>query len=894
MPNWNHIVREHLAALRLPPEREIEIVEELALHLEAAYNDALAAGLSEAEAEARVVQSYDWRLLECELSRVEQPVAARALQAPLELIEQTGGVRMESFIQDLRFGARMLMKQPGFTLIAVITLALGIGANTAIFSLIDAVLLRPMIYDRAEQLVMIRENSDVDAAPANYSDWKAQNHVFQDMAALAQRRFHLTGAGEPEQLIVQGVTANFLPVLGVKPVLGRNFLPEEDHPGAAKVALLNYAYWQRRFGGESSILGRDITLDGEKHSVIGVLPPGFQFGEPYIRAYVPLALGPEALAQRDEHFLSVVARLKPGVTISEAEADLKAINERIAQQYPKDAAGLSSALTSLREEFTGKAQRPLLLLALAVAFVLLIACANLANLLLARASARRQEIAIRTALGAGRFRLLRQLLTESLLLAGIGGLLGTLLASGSFEFLQRMAPPEMMRQINGLSLNWRVLLIALLTALAAGLLFGLAPAWQASRVNLNHALKQGGAQSGFGGQRRLRSALIVGEVALAIVLLAGAGLLIQTLYHLHNQYAGLRPDSLLTARTALPEYKYQEQAQRTAFYTAVLDRVRALPGVVSAGYTTSVPLEWKGGASPLTLEGKAAPPDANWNANHRQVTEDYLQTLGVPLRRGRYFTALDHEESQRVAIINETMAQKYWPGEEALGRRFKLGAAGSRRPWLTIVGVVADVRQEAMDAPVSPEMYLPQRQSYVYFSPRELVVRASVEPLTLAAAVRGAIHAVDPDQPVANLQTMQDILNGNSSMRRSVMLLWASFAAVALTLAGLGLYGVLSYLGAERTPEIGVRLALGAQPRDVLWLILGQGLRLIVCGVVIGLLSALALMRLMKSLVFGVGAADPLTFALAPLLLGVVALAACWIPARRATKVDPLITLRHD
>jgi hypothetical protein len=548
--------------LRLPPEREIEIVEELALHFEAVYEDALADGLSAAEAEARAVQGYDWRLLECELSRAEQPVAARALQPSLELIERKGGMRMESFIQDLRFGARMLAKNPGFTLIAVLTLALGIGANTAIFSLIDAVLLRPMIYDRAEQLVTIRENSDVDPAPANYSDWKTQNHVFQDMAALAQRRFHLTGGGEPEQLIVHCVTANFLPVLGVKPALGRNFLPEEDRPGAAKVALLNYAYWQRRFGGESSIVGRDITLDGEKHSVIGVLPPGFQFGEPYIRAYVPLALSPEALAQRDEHFLSVVARLKPGVTISEAEADLKAINERIAQQYPKEAAGLSSALTSLREEFTGKAQRPLLLLALAVAFVLLIACANLANLLLARAAARRQEIAIRTALGAGRFRLLRQLLTES----------------------------------------------------------------------------------------------------------------------------------LLTARTALPEYKYQEPAQRTAFYTAVLGRERALPGVVSAGYTTSVPLEWKGGASPLTIEGKAAPPDANRNANHRQVTEDYLQTLGVPLRRGRYFNALDHEQSPRVAIINETMAQKYWPGEEALGRRFKLGAAGSRRPWLTIVGVVADVR----------------------------------------------------------------------------------------------------------------------------------------------------------------------------------------------------------
>ncbi|MGH9847989.1 MAG: FtsX-like permease family protein [Blastocatellia bacterium] len=436
-----------------------------------------------------------------------------------------------------------------------------------------------------------------------------------------------------------------------------------------------------------------------------MLPPGFQFGERYIRAWTPLGLSPDELTRRDDHFLHVVARLKPGVTIGEADADIKAITERIAQQYPKETAGLSSAVVSLREEFTGKVQRSLLLLALAVAFVLLIACANLASLLLARAAARRREIAIRAALGAGRFRLLRQLLTESLLLTGGGGLLGALLAVGSFEFLQRLIPPELLLQTGGLPLNARVLLAALLAALAAGVLFGLAPAWQASRVNLNHALKQSGAQSGFGGgQRRLRNALVIGEVALALVLLIGAGLLIQTLYHLHGQYAGLHPESLLTARTALPDYKYKEHAQRVAFYTQVLDRVRALPGVVSAGYTTSVPLEWKGGASSLTLEGKPAAPNSNWNANHRQVTEDYLQTLGAALRGGRYFNALDHEQSQPVAIINETMARKYWPGEEALGRRFKLGEAESRRPWLTIVGIVADVRQVAMDAPVRPEM----------------------------------------------------------------------------------------------------------------------------------------------------------------------------------------------
>jgi putative ABC transport system permease protein len=799
----------------------------------------------------------------------------------------------DEMFQDLRFGARMLFKHKGFTFVAVLTLALGIGANTAIFSVIDAVFLRPLMYDRADRLVMIWENSNAGPAPANYHDWQTQNQVFQEMAALSQRRYHLTGGGEPEQLAAYGVTANFLSLLGVKPALGRDFLPEEDRPGATKVAMLSYPFWQSRFGGASSLIGRDIILDGEKYTVIGVLPRGFQFGERYIRLWTPLTLSAEEMSSRDNQSLHVVARLKPGLTLSQADADIKAITQRITKQYPKETAGLSSTVISLRDEFTGKAQRSLLLLALAVAFVLLIACANLAGLLLARAAARQHELSIRAALGAGRFRLLRQLLTESLLLSGGGGLLGVLLAVASFDFLQRLVPDELKAQIT-LQLNGRILLAALLAALAAGLLFGLAPAWQASRVDLNHSLKQSGAQAGFAGPRRLRNALVSGEVALALVLLIGAGLLIQTLYHLHLQYASLHPETLLTARTTLPAYKYQNQSQRTAFYSQVLDRVRALPGVISAGYTTSVPLEWKGGASNITIEGKPAAPNSNWTAYHRQVTEDYLQTLGLPLHSGRYFGALDHEQTQPVAIINETMARQYWPGEEALGKRFRIGAVGSRQPWLTIVGVVGDVRQEEMDAPVRPEMYLPQRQSRAYFAPRELVVRAAVEPLTLAAAVRAAVYAVDPDQPVANIQTMEDILSGDSSTRRAIMLLWSTFALLALLLAALGLYGVLSYFVMQHRPEIGIRMALGAQPRDVMRLVLRHGLRLVGWGVAIGLLGALALTRLMKSLIFGVGAIDPLTFALVPLLLVIVALAACWLPARRATKVDPLAALRYE
>lgn len=809
---------------------------------------------------------------------------------------------MQTLLQDLRFGARMLLKRPGFTLIAVCTLALGIGANTAIFSLIDAVLLRPMVYAKPEQLVMIWEDATAigfprdTPAPANYFDWKTQNQVFQDVAALDQRSYNLTGEGEPEKLQAYGVTANLLPLLGVTPALGRNFLPEEDKPGAARVAIISHQFWQSRYGSERSIMGRDILLNGEKYSIIGVLPRGFQFGERYIRVWVPLRFSQSDLTNRGNHFLQVVARLKPGVTVSQADADIKSITQRIARQYPNDAEGLSSAVVSFREEFTGEVQKPLLMLVVAVGFVLLIACANIASLLLARAAARQREIAVRAALGAGRFRLVRQFLTESVLLAGGGGVLGVLFAVWSFEFLQRLIPPGLVLQAN-LQLNPRVLLFTLVAALLAGVLFGLVPALQASRVNLNDALKQGGGRAGFsGGQRHFRNALVVGEVALALVLLIGAGLLLQTLYHLHGQYSMLQPASVLTARTVLPDYKYGEHAKRVQFYTQVVERVRALPGVVSAGYTTSVPLEWKGGANGLSLEGKQNGPGANWNANHRQVTENYLQTLGIPLRSGRYFSAQDDEQAQPVVIINETMAQKYWPGEEPLGKRFKLGGLDSTQPWLTIVGVVADVRQMGMDVAVKPEAYYPQRQikSHAFFTPRDLVVRTSVEPLTLAAAVRAAIHAVDPEQPVANLQPLSETLNSESAMRRTGMTLLVSFAVLALLLASLGLYGVLSYFVTQHTPEIGVRMALGARPNDVLRMILRQGMTLVLGGVATGLLGALALTRLMKSLVFGIGATDPLTFVLVPLLLCAVALLACWLPARRATQVDPLVALRNE
>jgi len=804
-------------------------------------------------------------------------------------------------LRDARYGLRGLWRNPGFTLVAVLSLALGIGANAAIFSLVDAVLLRPLPFADPERLVMVWEEASFAGfprntpAPANYADWKAQNGVFEGMAALGDGSFNLTGDGEPEKVSAKSVTADFFPLLGVKPALGRAFLPEEDRPGANKVAILSHGLWQRRYGGESGIVGRDILLNGEKHTVIGVMPAGFQFLERYINLWVPLALG-EEIANRGGHYLTVVARMKPGVTVAQANADIQTIMARIARDHPDDAARLGALVLPLREEVAGEVRRPLMMLLVAVGFVLLIACANVANLLLARAASRSKEIAVRTALGATQGRLVRQLLTESLLLAATGGALGLLLAVWSFAFLKQLIPDGLALSA-GLRIDPQALGYTLALSVVTGLVFGLAPALQASKADLNEALKQGGGRSGSGaGGSRLRGAMVVAQVALALVLLVGAGLLMQTLFRLRGEYSGLRPENLLTLRTNLPRGKYKEHSQRVAFYDQVLGRVTALPGVIAAGYTTSVPLEWKGGTSGFSVEGRVPEPGLSYDAIHRQVSADYLKALGVSLRQGRYFDEHDREQAMPVAIVNETMARQYWPGTEVLGKRFKIGDPDSARPWLTVVGVVSDVRQMGLDAPVKAEMYLPHPQTNYqeWFTPSHLVIRTAGDPQGLVAAVRGVVRAVDPDQPVSNIRTMEEILGEESSTRRVGAVLLVAFAALALLLASLGIYGVLAYFVVQRRPEIGVRMALGARPRDVLGLVLKKGMSLALLGVGIGLCGALALTRLMASLLYGIGATDPLTLTLAALLLTGVALVACYLPARRATKVDPMIALRSE
>jgi putative ABC transport system permease protein len=808
---------------------------------------------------------------------------------------------METLIKDIRYGIRGLLKRPGFTVIALITLVLGIGANTAIFSVVNAVLLRPLPFQNPEQLVIVWEDATFAGfprntpAPANYVDWKTQNQSFVDMAASHEDSFNLTGDGEPERVSAYAVSANFFPLLGVQPLLGRSFQPEEDRPGANKVVVLSYSLWQSRYGADRTILNRDILLNGEKHSVVGVMPASFQFFEKDVRLWVPIALDQEDWANRGGHFLKVVARLKPGVSLTQAQADMNAIMRRIAVDHPGETmeGKLGAIVLPMREQVVGDARGSLIVLLVAVAFVLLIACANVAGLLLARAVGRRKEIALRMALGAGRPRVVRQLLTESLLLAVAAGVFGSLLAYGSFTFLQGLVPEEMALAAS-LKLDLRILVFAIAISIVTGIIFGLVPALQSANFDLNDALKQSNGRVTSTG--RLRSSMIVFEVALSIVLLVGAGLLIQTLFQLFRQYSMLEPEKVLTMRTILPREKYKEPEKRDNFYQQVLQRVEHLPGVVAAGYSTSVPLAWKGGTSGFYPEGLQSPiPGMAYDSNHRQVTTNYLKAMNIPLRQGRYFESSDNAQSVPVAIINETMARQYWPGENVLGRRFKLGDPQEDTPWMEIVGVVADVRQMGLDEPVKAEMYLPYQQiDNIWYIPRDLAIRTNGDTSSLVGSVRQIIREVDPDQPVSNVATMAEMLGTEAAQRRMGMIMLAGFAALALLLASLGIYGVLAYFVTQHTNEIGVRQALGATPRNILFLVLRKGMGLTLVGVAIGLGASFALTRLMSSLLFGVTAADPLTFATVPLLLVVVALLACYIPARRATKVDPLVALRYE
>jgi len=900
MPDWTDEVRRRLAGLRLKPTRESEIVEELSQHLEDRFEQARRGGAGPEEAYRAALQELtESDLLAQGLRRVERPVRLEPV-AP-------GTPRRFGMLgdlkHDLRYGVRMLWKNKGFTAVAVIALALGIGANSAIFSVVNTVLLRPLPYREPGRLVMVWEDdakhgypNDTPAA-ANYFDWREQNQVFEDMAAMADQSFNLTGVGEPERIDGKRVNANLFELLGVAPQHGRALAADEDRPGANKVVLLSHALWQRRFGSDAGIVGQTLTLNGEAHTVVGVMPADFQFPDRQAELWVPIAFTQQEATNRGRHYLQVVARLKPGVTLEGAQAEMSTIAARLQQQHPEQNVDLGASVQSLHEHLVGDIRPALLLLLGAVGFVLLIACANVANLLLARAAGRQKEIALRTALGASRLRLVRQFLTESVLLAALGGVVGLLLSVWGVSLLKSFIP-ENISQVKSIAVDARVLGFTVLVTLLTGLVFGLAPAFQASRFNLNETLKEGGRDAAAArGGNLIRGLLVIAEVAVSLVLLVGAGLLINSFLRLRNVDPGFRTDNLLTMSVVLPQQKYPDHARRVAFYNDMIRRVEELPGVRSAAVTNWIPLVMQGDSTGYTIEGQPAPVPGQGKLPvivTRVVSPHYFDTMGIQLMEGRVFEeGRDREDSPCVVVVGESVARKYWPGENVLGKRLTPGRPDSSEDWCQVVGVVKDVRQRELSSEPNPLMYLTYAQAG-FFAPRYLVVKTEGDPVALAGTVRKSVWEVDRDQPVSNVNTMESVLSESIARQRFSTLLFGVFAGVALVLAAVGIYGVMSYSMAQRTREIGIRMALGAQKRDVLKLAVGQGLILVGVGVALGLALALALSRLMTSLLYGISATDPLTLVTISLVLVAVALLASYIPARRATKVDPLIALRYE
>src|SRR5262245_25458399 len=788
----------------------------------------------------------------------------------------------------------MLLKQPGLTLVAVLTLALGIGANTAIFSVVNGVLLRPMPLEEPDRLIKIWETflpgGQGTASAPNLKDWREQNTVFNGIAAYQFSSFNLRGQESPERLQGATVSPNFFDVVGIRPRLGRAFQTGEDEAGRSRVALLSHRLWQRAFGGDAGVVGKEIPLNGENYTVIGAMPPEFRFPSRQTEIWVPLVVPPDLFNNRDNHWMFTMARLKPDAGFEQAREQMVTIAKRLERQYPDAQAGRSVFLIPLQEETVQGVRPALRALMFAVGFVLLIACANVANLLLGRATSRRREIAVRTALGAGRLRLVRQLLTESLLLAAAGGALGLALAKWGVEALLVLAE-NFLPRANEVGLDWRVATFTAALSLLTGVFFGLIPALQSSRVDLQSALKDG---AGAGAQtNRLRSALVVMEVAATLVLLIGAGLLIKSFIRLYETDLGFKAENVLTMSLALPQAKYPDVRAAAAFHQKLIERVASLPGARSAGVINYLPVQQWGFNGGIAIEGQGPyEPGREPVAEFRAISPDYFRTMSVPLISGRFFTAQDESNSAPVVIVNQALAQRHLPGQDPIGKRIR--SIGNN--WRTVVGVVGDVRQSGVTQSVRVEVYAPVTQAV--WTPlaqtMSLVVRADAEPEALISAVRNAVREIDPAQPVFNVKTMEAVVADSVADRRLNMLLLGIFAAVALTLAVIGIYSVMSYTVSQHTREIGIRMALGARPLDVLKLVVGQGMGLKLVGVGLGLAGAFGLTRLVATLLYGVKATDPPMFAVVSALLGAVSLLACYVPARRATKVDPMVALRTE
>ena len=807
---------------------------------------------------------------------------------------------MNTLWQDLRYGVRTLLKQPGFALIAVATLALGIGANTAIFSVVNGVLLRSLPYadsDRLYWLTIDRQDlgKGFTVSNADFLVLKNHNQSFDKLALLQGDLLNLTGGGEPEQIPAHKVSAEYFDALGAQPALGRTFLPDEDQPGKPLVAVISHSLWQRRLNSDPESIGRTINLNDKVYTIVGVMPPGFRLFRavdvwPIMQVNPPKRRGP--------YGLRLIAKLKPGIDEAQAGSELTTLRDQVEREWPnpENPGGMpkwSYEAQPLKEFITGKLRPVLLVLFVAVGCVLLIATANVANLLLARASTREREMAIRSALGASRLRLFRQLLTESVLLAAAGGGLGLLLASYGVDLLLKLEPGNLPR-MNEVGIDTGVLLFTSIVSLLSGLLFGVAPALQVSRTNLNESLKEGGRSSTeTRGRKRLRGLLVVAQTALALVLLAGAGLMIRSFGRLLEVNPGFKAEGVLTLQVSPSLTRYREPHQKVAFHRELLDRVRALPGVQYAGTSTDTPPQNVSDVDVFEVAGQPVPPDQNRPLAERiLLSTDYFRSMGIPLLSGRDFERTDNPDAPPVAIINQTMAERYFPGGDAVGGRIQFGGFGPDAPWISIVGVVGDVKNNGLEVNNAPTIYEPFEQNPSV--PITLFVRSASNPERLTASVRDAVRGLDQDLPITNVLTGDQLLHDAVGRPRFHTTLIALFAALALLLAAVGTYGVISYTVAQRTHEIGVRLAVGARPRDVLVMVMKQGMMLTLAGTAIGLVTAFGLTRLLATLLFRVSPTDPLTFAGVAILLLAVALLACWIPASRATKVDPMIALRYE
>jgi predicted permease len=869
---------------RRKAEREMDA--EMRFHLEMETAENIRRGMNEEEARLAALRSF---------GGVEQQKEAYRDARRLRWAEELW--------QDLRYGARMLMKQPGFTFIAVLSLALGIGANTAIFSVVNEVLLRPLPYRDAEQLVLVSESwparnlPQMGVDPDTFVDWQEQNRVFADMAAFAGGRAVLTGDGEPEEVASQAVTHNLFKLLGVGAALGRGFTADDVKPDQPGVVLISHSLWQRRFGSDPAVIGRRLKitlgLPGEA-TIVGVMPIGFQWrvkaGESAELWTTFAPTGGHSVWQG--RYLNAIARLKPGVSLARARAEMATIEARIAQQYPNYHAELTASVVPLREQLYGGLRLTLLVLFGAVAFILLIVCANVANLLLARAAARGKEIALRSALGASRLRIVRQLLTESLLLALLGGIAGLLLAFWGANLLVSLSPPDLLT-LQSMRINAPVLIFTLSISLATSLFIGIVPASASSRVNLHDALKESSRSvADSRHNRRLRGLFVIAEIALALVLLAGAGLLINSFVRLHAVDPGFNPENVLTMGVSR-NWQYPER-QRIDFVKQAVERLQSLPGVKAAGAVTALPFAGPAVGVRFNIEDRPKPPAGQDLLTKLCVTDaHYFRVLQIPLRRGRLYTEREATEAHGVVLINEALARKYFPNENPIGKQVTVHSRPpSRNPPVEIIGIVGDVKQETLDGAAEPTFYWPH--SELALPSLTLVLRTAGDPLNVAAAARGVIRSLDPEQPVAEVRTMESLLSESMGRARFNTVLLTVFAVVALILASIGIYGVMAYSVTQRTQEIGIRMALGAQAGDVLKIVIIQGMTLALIGIAIGLLAAFALTRWMETLLFGVRPADPLTFTVIATVLTMVALVACCIPAQRATKVDPMVALRSE